>query len=271
MPELPEVETTLRGITSHIEGVVIKDIIIRQAKLRWPIPADLAQTLKGREIINVSRRAKYLLFNFEHGTLIIHLGMSGNLRVLTETFPAEKHDHFDLVLANGKRLRYRDPRRFGACLWQAAEKGLHPLLQKLGPEPLSEQFNTDYLLSANSSRKIAIKLAMMDNHTVVGVGNIYAAESLFRAKINPNRAANSLNAQESAQLIDAIKATLGDAIIAGGSTLRDYVDSDGKAGYFQLSAFVYGRAGMPCRICKSEIKQIRQGQRSTFYCPYCQH
>ncbi|MEJ2794774.1 bifunctional DNA-formamidopyrimidine glycosylase/DNA-(apurinic or apyrimidinic site) lyase [Iodobacter sp. LRB] len=271
MPELPEVETTRRGIASHIEGAEIKSVIIRQPRLRWPIPADLAQTLEGRKILSLSRRAKYLLFSFEHGTLIIHLGMSGNLRVLTEAFPAEKHDHFDLVLSNGKRLRYRDPRRFGACLWQATENGPHPLLQKLGPEPLSEQFNTDHLLSANSNRKIAIKLAIMDNHTVVGVGNIYASESLFRAKINPNRAANSLNPQESAQLVAAIKATLGDAIIAGGSTLRDYVDSDGKAGYFQLSAFVYGRAGMPCRICNSEIKQIRQGQRSTFYCPHCQH
>lgn len=271
MPELPEVETTRRGIASHIEGAIVSKVIVRQARLRWPIPADLAQILEGRKILSVSRRAKYLLFSFEHGTLLIHLGMSGNLRVLTEAFPAEKHDHFDLVLANGKRLRYRDPRRFGACLWQALENGPHPLLLKLGPEPLSEQFNTDHLLSANSNRKIAIKLAIMDNHTVVGVGNIYAAESLFRAKINPSRAANSLSSLETTQLVVAIKATLGDAIIAGGSTLRDYVDSDGKAGYFQLSAFVYGRAGMSCRLCGGEIKQIRQGQRSTFYCPHCQN
>ncbi len=270
MPELPEVETTKRGISPHIEGQSISEVIIRQARLRWPITADLAQTLVGRKVLSVTRRAKYLLLSFEHGTLLIHLGMSGNLRVLTEAFPAEKHDHFDLVLANSTRLRYRDPRRFGACLWQPIENGPHPLLLQLGPEPLSDQFNADYLLLANSNRKIAIKLAIMDNHTVVGVGNIYAAESLFRAKINPQRAANSLSLQEAAQLVIAIKATLNDAITAGGSTLKDYVDSDGKAGYFQLSAFVYARAGMPCRICSGEIKQIRQGQRSTFYCPQCQ-
>jgi formamidopyrimidine-DNA glycosylase len=270
VPELPEVETTKRGIAPHLEQQIITEVIVRQAQLRWPIPANLAEILCGKKILSVTRRAKYLLIDFDHGCLIIHLGMSGNLRVLTEAYPAEKHDHFDLVLGNGSRLRYRDPRRFGACLWQTKKDGEHPLLLQLGPEPLSEQFNASYLLKSNAKRKIAIKLAIMDNHCVVGVGNIYASESLFRARINPQRAANSLNDQEASQLVSAIKATLGDAILAGGSTLKDYVDSDGKAGYFQLSAFVYGRAAMPCRICGNLIKQIRQGQRSTFFCAHCQ-
>lgn len=270
MPELPEVETTKRGISLHIEGETVSEVIVRQPRLRWPIPADLARILTGKKILHVSRRAKYLLFTFEHGTLLIHLGMSGNLRVLTEAFPPEKHDHFDLLFANGKRLRYRDPRRFGACLWQAAENGPHPLLLALGPEPLTDEFNAAVLQLACAKRKTAIKLVIMDNHTVVGVGNIYASESLFRARINPDRPASSLNTQEAEQLVSAIKTTLHDAITAGGSTLRDYVDSDGKAGYFQLSAFVYGRAGMPCRVCGNEIKQMRQGQRSTFWCSVCQ-
>ncbi|SMC26981.1 DNA-(apurinic or apyrimidinic site) lyase [Andreprevotia lacus DSM 23236] len=271
MPELPEVETTRRGISPHLQGACIGDVIVREARLRWPVPADLAATLRGRRIEAVERRAKYLLLRFAHGTLIIHLGMSGNLRVLTEAFPPEKHDHIDIVFDNGQRLRYRDPRRFGAVLWHAGDIAQHPLIAELGPEPLSLAFNAAYLHAALASKRIAIKLALMDNHLVVGIGNIYASESLFRAGVSPLRPAQSLNEAECTRLVAAAKETLEAALAAGGSTLRDYVDSDGKAGYFMLQSFVYGRAGEPCRVCGTPIQQMRQGQRSTFHCPTCQH
>ncbi len=271
MPELPEVETTRRGIHDHLLNATVSELIVRNSRLRWPVPADLSALLSGKTIYSIARRAKYLLLEFEHGTLIIHLGMSGHLRILTEAFPAEKHDHIDLILDNGKRLRYHDPRRFGSWLWCDTPISEHPLLKDLGPEPLSSAFDTESLAQQLSKRRTAIKQLIMDNHVVVGVGNIYASESLFRAKIDPTRAGLSLTTDEISLLVASIKETLHEAIAAGGSTLKDYVDSDGRSGYFMLNSYVYGRADQPCRLCGTIIKTIRQGQRATFYCPHCQH
>lgn len=270
MPELPEVETTRRGIDPHLLHQSIKEIIVRNPKLRWPVPENISELAANQTILSIQRRAKYLLISLANGTILIHLGMSGNLRVLTEAFPAEKHDHIDLVLHNGLRLRYRDPRRFGAWLWLTGNPMEHPTLSKLGPEPLSEQFNADYLAGQLVNKRTAIKQLIMDNQLVVGVGNIYASESLFRAKIAPTVSGMALNPQQIGSLCEQIKATLTEAIAAGGSTLRDYVDSDGKAGYFMINSYVYGRTGQPCRLCGTPICNIRQGQRATFYCPQCQ-
>jgi formamidopyrimidine-DNA glycosylase len=270
MPELPEVETTLRGIAPHFSKRRITDVVIRNPKLRWPIPENLPKLLHGQVVRSLQRRAKYLLISFDHGTLILHLGMSGSLRILPLGTPAEKHDHFDLVLDDGQLMRLRDPRRFGAVLWQAGDAAQHPLLAALGPEPLGPDFNGEYLHLATRSRNAAIKLAIMDSHLVVGVGNIYANESLFRAGIRPQRAANKLSLPRCRHLAQNIKEVLLEAIKQGGSTLRDFVHSDGSSGYFQQNYFVYGRTGEPCRVCGTTIKQIRQGQRSTFYCPICQ-
>ncbi|GAA5786646.1 bifunctional DNA-formamidopyrimidine glycosylase/DNA-(apurinic or apyrimidinic site) lyase [Chitiniphilus shinanonensis] len=271
MPELPEVETTRRGIAPHLERAQVTEMIVRERRLRWPIPPELPDAVVGRALLGLERRAKYLLFGFEHGTLLVHLGMTGTLRVLTEPFPAEKHDHVDIVLDNGRRLRFRDPRRFGAMLWHSGPPDTHPLLAALGPEPLSEAFNTDHLAQALARRQAAIKQVIMDNHVVVGVGNIYASESLFRARVDPRRNAAGLSGEEIARLVAAIRETLTDAIRAGGTTLRDFVDSDGRSGYFLLQCFVYGRTGEPCRVCGTPIQQLRQGQRATFFCPTCQH
>ena len=270
MPELPEVETTLRGIALHLNKQRIADIVIRNPRLRWPIPEDLPELLRGQVIRGLQRRAKYLLIAFDHGTLILHLGMSGSLRILPWGTPAEKHDHFDLLLDNGRLLRLRDPRRFGAVLWHRGDVAQHPLLAALGPEPLQAGFNTGHLYAATRKRKAAIKLVIMDNHVVVGVGNIYANEALFRAGIRPQLAAGKLSRERCTRLTETIKEVLRAAIRKGGSSLRDYVDSDGKQGYFQQHYFVYGRAGEPCLRCGTTIKQLRQGQRSTFYCPQCQ-
>ncbi|BCL77118.1 formamidopyrimidine-DNA glycosylase [Jeongeupia sp. HS-3] len=270
MPELPEVETTRRGVAPYLELATVRELVIRESRLRWPIPADLPARIAGQPIRNLRRRAKYLLIGFDTGTLIIHLGMSGSLRVLTEAFPPEKHDHFDLVLASGVRLRYRDPRRFGALLWADGDASEHPLIAALGPEPLSDAFDAGHLAAALQRTRRAVKLAIMDNHVVVGVGNIYASESLFRSGVHPERAAATLNPEEIDRLVAAIKATLTEAISAGGSTLRDFVDSEGKPGYFQLNAFVYGRNDTPCRVCGTLIRQIRIGQRTSYYCPHCQ-
>ncbi|WP_348946245.1 bifunctional DNA-formamidopyrimidine glycosylase/DNA-(apurinic or apyrimidinic site) lyase [Chitinibacter sp. FCG-7] len=271
MPELPEVETTRRGIQDHLLNATIEQIIVRNPRLRWPVPADLSALASGERILSVRRRAKYLLLELATGSILIHLGMSGSLRVLTEAFPAEKHDHIDLVLQNGIRLRYRDPRRFGAWLWLTGNPLEHPHLASLGPEPLSSEFSSAYLGAQLANKRTAIKPLIMDNHLVVGVGNIYASESLFRARINPAKSGQTLNNAEILALSEQIKATLTEAIAAGGSTLRDYVDSDGKAGYFMINSYVYGRAGQPCRVCGTPISQIRQAQRATFYCPQCQH
>lgn len=270
MPELPEVETTLRGIAPHLQGAQVKDVVVRNAQLRWPIPAELPAWLRGRQILDLRRRAKYLLLAFEHGTLILHLGMSGSLRILPHGTPPEKHDHFDLVLNNDKLMRLRDPRRFGAVLWHEGDITEHPLLRTLGPEPLNDTFDADYLYRATRSRSVAIKLALMDNHLVVGVGNIYANEALFRAGIRPQRSAKRLSRARCAVLVQTVQEVLRAAIEKGGSTLRDFIHSDGSSGYFQQHYFVYGRGGEACLRCTAPIRVIRQGQRSTFYCPHCQ-
>ncbi|HCI12749.1 MAG: DNA-formamidopyrimidine glycosylase [Gallionellales bacterium GWA2_60_142] len=270
MPELPEVETTRRGLAPHLVGATVANVVIRHPQLRWPVPSELPELLRGQTIRSLRRRAKYLLVEFEHGTLILHLGMSGSLRILPATTLPEKHDHFDLVLTNGTLMRLRDPRRFGAVLWHEGDVHKHPLLAALGPEPLEADFDENHLYLATRNRTAAIKLAIMDNHIVVGVGNIYANEALFRAGIRPQLAAGRLSRARCAKLVAEIRATLEEAISKGGSTLRDFVNSDGKPGYFQQHYWVYGRAGEPCRRCGNPIKQVKQGQRSSFYCPDCQ-
>lgn len=270
MPELPEVEVTRRGLASHLVGATIQDVIIRNPNLRWVVPKNLPRLLLGQKIISLKRRAKYLLADCGNGTLILHLGMSGSLRIVPAGTPAGTHDHFDLVLASGKLMRLRDPRRFGAVLWHEGDPATHTLLADLGPEPLEKDFDAHHLYTSTRKRKASIKLCIMDSHIVVGVGNIYANEALFRAGIRPLIAAGRLNVQRCAKLVEEIKNTLTEAIRLGGSTLRDFVDSSGQPGYFQQNYWVYGRAGQPCRRCGTPIKQIRQGQRSSFYCPQCQ-
>ena len=270
MPELPEVETTRRGLAAHLTGATIADAVIRNGKLRWPIPKDLPKLLRGCTIVSLQRRAKYLLMDCGSGTLILHLGMSGSLRILPANTAAEKHDHFDLLLGNGKLMRLRDPRRFGAVLWHHGDVHLHPLLVSLGPEPLEGHFDARYLHQATRGRSVSIKQCIMDNHIVVGVGNIYANEALFRSGIKPQLAAGKLSLPRCAKLVTEIRATLTEAIELGGSTLRDFVNTSGQPGYFQQHYWVYGRSGEPCRRCGAPIKQIKQGQRSSFYCGSCQ-
>jgi formamidopyrimidine-DNA glycosylase len=270
MPELPEVETTLRGLLPHVVGRRIVRVAIRHPQLRWPVPPDLPELLRGQAIRDVRRRAKYLLFDCGKGTLILHLGMSGSLRILPEDAPPGAHDHFDLVLDNGTLMRLRDPRRFGAVLWYEGDPARHPLLSALGCEPLADAFDGDYLYRATRARRAAIKLAIMDSHVVVGVGNIYANEALFHAGIRPQLPANRVSRPRCTRLVAAIRDTLREAIRHGGSTLRDFTNSAGEPGYFQQHYFVYGRAGEPCRNCGTAIRLLRQGQRSSFYCPRCQ-
>ena len=270
MPELPEVETTLRGLAPHLAGQRITDVVIRHPHLRWPIPKNLPKLLRGQSIRSLERRAKYLLIECDSGTLILHLGMSGSLRILPADTTPGKHDHFDLLLASGLLMRLRDPRRFGAVLWHEGDPAQHPLLAHLGVEPLEKEFDAAYLHRATRKRRAAIKLVIMDSHVVVGVGNIYANEALFRAGIRPQLAASRLSLARCVRLAQAIREILGEAIRLGGSSLRDYVGSNGSPGYFQQHYWVYGRAGEPCRACGTPIKQIRQGQRSSFYCPCCQ-
>jgi formamidopyrimidine-DNA glycosylase len=270
LPELPEVETTRRGIEPHVEKQRVKEIILRRKDLRWPITPDLSKDMPGQTIESVSRRGKYLLLQTKTGTLIIHLGMSGSLRIATQSHIVGKHDHVDIVLDNKKILRFNDPRRFGCMLWQKSNGCLHPLLASLGPEPLSENFNSNYLYKKSRTRNAAIKTFIMDSKIVVGVGNIYANESLFLAGINPKRSAGKISKARFAKLVPCIKQVLQNAIDAGGTTLRDFTDSDGKPGYFAQSLLVYGRKDQPCNVCKTILKEIRQGQRSTVYCPKCQ-
>ncbi|MDO5640201.1 MAG: bifunctional DNA-formamidopyrimidine glycosylase/DNA-(apurinic or apyrimidinic site) lyase [Neisseria sp.] len=274
MPELPEVETTLRGISPHIRHQTVSAAIVRQPKLRWRIPDDLAQTLQGQAVLECTRRAKYLLIRFATGVLLIHLGMSGSLRIFTagdERIDApDKHDHVDIVFTNGTVLRYHDPRRFGAVLWFAGPAEHHPLLAALGPEPLSSEFNADYLYEKLHAQKRAVKLALMDNAVVVGVGNIYANESLFNARISPKRPANQISRRECALLAETVQTVLQRAIATGGSTLRDFVNSDGQSGYFQQEYNVYGRHNQPCPECGGLIHKENIGQRGTFYCSHCQ-
>lgn len=270
MPELPEVETTRRGLAPHLEGQLIQSVVIRHPMLRWPVPKQLETLLSGERIRQIQRRGKYLLFDTEAGWLIVHLGMSGSLRVVPSATPVEKHDHFDLVLASGQVMRLRDPRRFGAVLWAGEDVLQHKLLTALGVEPLTDDFNAAQLYQAMRGRSAAIKLVLMDSHVVVGVGNIYANEALFAAGINPKTAAQRLSRVRLQRLVDAVKAILARAIAAGGSSLRDFVRTDGEPGYFQQEYAVYGRADEACLGCGKPIKQIRQGQRSTFYCAVCQ-
>ena len=268
MPELPEVEITMRGITPLL-GQVVQTVHVRQPALRWPVPNHLSSTLPQQSLHKLERRAKYILAQFDTGTLILHLGMSGRLCLLPNFEPPQKHDHVDIQFQDGQLLRLRDPRRFGAVLWAEDWKS-HALIQTLGPEPLGETFNGDYLHQHMRTRTAAIKTTIMDSHLVVGVGNIYASESLFRAGINPKTPANKLSKPRCARLVQEIKATLSDAIQAGGSSLRDFFGADGNPGYFQQEYFVYGRTGKPCKICQKPIQLIKKGQRSTFYCAVCQ-
>jgi len=270
MPELPEVETTRRGIRKHVEQQTIKKVIIRQRSLRWPVPAILKKILPDQMIQSVNRRAKYLILNCDAGHVILHLGMSGSLRVLDANIPAEKHDHIDFVFTNGQCLRLRDPRRFGAVLFTKDDPTQHKLLKSLGPEPLSKTFTAMTLFDQSRKRKLTIKSLIMDSKIVVGVGNIYASEALFRAGIHPKRAAGKVTKEKYHLLTTAIKEVLTEAIQAGGTSLRDFTKSDGKPGYFKQSLNVYGRTGEPCNHCKKPITQAVIGQRSTFYCTQCQ-
>lgn len=276
MPELPEVEVTRRGLLPVLHQTISK-VAIRNHAMRWPIPAELPKLLIGNSVEQLNRRAKYILAevrskqNITTGTLLLHLGMSGRLCLLERYTPPEKHDHLDIEFESGLIMRLRDPRRFGAALWLEGDPEQHALLNHLGPEPLLEDFDACYLQHILSTRKAAIKTTLMDANVVVGVGNIYASESLYRAGIMPNRAANSLSQVECNRLVDEIKKTLEEALEAGGSSLRDFFGADGNPGYFQQRYFVYGRTGQPCLSCKTPIQTIRQGQRSTFYCPQCQN
>jgi formamidopyrimidine-DNA glycosylase len=245
-------------------------MIVRDRRLRWPIAAKLEMAVRGRRIVAVDRRAKYLLIRLETGSLIVHLGMSGSLRLIGATTPPKSHDHWDLVLDSGQALRFHDPRRFGSLHWTQEDPALHPLLKNLAPEPLSSAFNGEYLFRVTRKRAVAIKQLIMNSRLVVGVGNIYASEALFRARISPRRAAGRITKAQAQQLSRAIKAVLSAAIKIGGTTLRDYVNADGEAGYFRQKLFVYERAGARCRVCRSVVRQFTQGQRSTYWCATCQ-
>lgn len=269
MPELPEVETTRRGLSPHVVGRRVVDVVVRERRLRWPVPEDLAGALRGREILELGRRGKYLLFRFAAGSLIVHLGMSGSLRLVQEGEEVRRHDHLDILLDHGTLLRYHDPRRFGTMQW-TAEPASHPLLAALGPEPLGEQFAPDYLWAAARGRRVAVKPFLMNAAVVVGVGNIYANEALFLAGVHPARETGSLSLEECAKLVSAIRQVLSQAIAMGGTTLRDFVNGHGKPGYFQQALHVYGRDGEPCVTCGATIETLRLGQRASYFCPVCQ-
>lgn len=269
MPELPEVETTLRGISPHIHGHTVTQLIIRQPRLRWPIPDDLTTTLPGQQLKTTTRRGKYLLLGFERGTALIHLGMSGSLRMVKPDEPPLFHDHFDMVFG-AVALRYCDPRRFGCLLWDEGDIHQHPLLKELGPEPLTGEFNAEYLYLRSRKRTQAIKQFIMDSKIVVGVGNIYANESLFMARIKPIRKAGSLTRANCEDLVRDIVFVLQRSIDQGGTTLRDFVGGDGKPRYFKQQLLVYGRGGEPCSQCKKPLKEIRMNDRTTVYCVNCQ-
>ncbi len=270
MPELPEVETTLRGITPHIKGVMVEKVLVRESRLRWAVTPGLKKALSGHNISDVERRAKYLLLKSADGTVLIHLGMSGSLAIVPVDEPLRKHDHVDFCLAGGKVLRFHDPRRFGCILWLTGDPEQHPLLADLGPEPLSDTFTGAYLFERSRKRKVPIKSYIMDGRIVVGVGNIYANEALFAAGIAPKRMAGTVSKKQYEVLAAAIKAVLAKAIAAGGTTLRDFSGGDGKPGYFQQELLVYGRGGAACVRCGALLTEIRLGQRTTVYCPKCQ-
>jgi len=270
VPELPEVETTRRGILPHINGKTVTQINIRERRLRWPVPTVLSQRLAQQTLVDIQRRAKYLLFSFANGTMMLHLGMSGSLRICDPAEEFRKHDHVEIVFDNKFSLRFHDPRRFGSIHWIKDEPLEHELLCNLGPEPLSRQFTADYLYQLSRKRKVAIKQFIMNSHIVVGVGNIYASEALFLAGINPKRSAGKISLERYKLLVDAIKKILRRSIKQGGTTLRDFLHSDGQPGYFKQQLNVYDRKGEPCKQCGTPIKQFTQGQRSTFYCSHCQ-
>lgn len=270
MPELPEVETIRCGIEPFIKGRQVTRVVVRTPQLRWPIPVDLADRLCGQRVHGVERRGKYLLLRTGVGTLLIHLGMSGFLRVLQLPQPPGKHDHADIEFVGSICLRLNDVRRFGALLWLEGDPLHHPLLADLGPEPLSTELSGDYLYQRSRGRRLAVKPFIMDSKVVVGVGNIYASESLFRVGIDPSRAAGRISLARYRRLAEAIRQVLQDAIAAGGTTLRDFSDQDGRPGYFAQQLQVYGRAGMPCLICSAAIVKIQLGQRSTYFCRQCQ-
>ncbi len=272
MPELPEVEVTRRGVAPHLEGKAVTGVVMRRSGLRWPFPVEALEQLVGQQIRVTGRRGKYLLLHFEQGTLLLHLGMSGHLRILERDVPPRTHDHFDLIVGE-QLMRLTDPRRFGAVLWHAASAGpvaQHALLQDLGVEPLEESFSGALLYRQTRARTAPIKQVLLAGKIVVGVGNIYASESLFEAGINPNTPAHRIGLVRYERLAQAIRRILQAAIAKGGSSLRDFIGADGQSGYFQQSYFVYDRAGLPCRVCEQPVRQIRQGQRSTFYCVRCQ-
>jgi len=267
MPELPEVETTLRGIEPFLEGQKIADLTVKQPSLRWPVTANIQETVCGQNIRRLFRRAKYIILELDRGSILIHLGMSGSLRVAKPSETWRKHDHIEMTLSSGKTLRYHDPRRFGCWLWALSD---HHQLQHLGPEPLSNLFDGDLLYLASRSRKLAVKPFVMTNAIVVGVGNIYATEALFRSGIRPDRPASTISKKRYHVLADNIKDVLAAAIQQGGTTLRDFVNSDGQPGYFQQSLDAYGRAGENCNRCASTLKELKLGQRSSVFCPGCQ-
>lgn len=279
MPELPEVETIRRGIEPHVVGRTIERVIVRDRRLRWPVPKDFARKLEGRRIEATARRGKYLLLDLDgppttalggRDRLILHLGMSGRLYVLDKGHAIRKHDHLDLELSGSVLLRLNDPRRFGAALWWPASQSTHPLMQHMGPEPFSEDFSGEYLFRLSRGRRIPVKNFLMDGRVVVGAGNIYATEALFRAGIRPSRAAGRLSRAQYALLANKVREVLAEALHAGGTTLRDFRGSDGEPGYFAQKLFVYGRSGEPCLRCKTPVRRLVIGQRSSFYCPSCQ-
>lgn len=270
MPELPEVETTRRGIEPYAVGRKIVRLAVHEPRLRWPVAKDLPRQVAGQRILATGRRAKYLLFELDSGTLLLHLGMSGSLRVLPTAAARKRHDHVDLELDSGQSLRFNDPRRFGSLHYTSGPAHEHPLLTHLAPEPFGRLFNTQYLWSITRRRRVAIKQLLMNSQLVVGVGNIYANEALFRAHIRPQRLARNLSRAETARLVRAVRAVLRAAIRLGGTTLRDYVGADGAAGYFRQQLFVYERATKACRICRTKVRRLSQGQRSSYYCPTCQ-
>lgn len=270
MPELPEVETTLRGMAPHVDGRCIRGVTVRNHSLRWPVPPGLNGQVKGQKVLALSRRGKYLLWRFTAGYLLMHLGMSGSLRVVPTGTAPGKHDHLDIELDNGQVVRFTDPRRFGAVLWLSGEPMSHWLLSGLGPEPLGSDFDGEYLYRRSRHRKVPIKSFIMDSKVVVGVGNIYANEALFLSGIHPRREAGRIGCQRYRRLREAIRDVLAKAIAEGGTTLRDFIGSDGKPGYFKQALRVYGRAGLECVNCALALKEIRLGGRSTVYCTNCQ-
>lgn len=269
MPELPEVETSRRGIAPWLENEQILKVTVRDRRLRWPVSPIIDRELPGKFIRSLTRRAKYLLFDTGSGTLLLHLGMSGSLRIIDPGEPPGKHDHVDIVVASGKALRFRDPRRFGSLHW-TDDPATHPLLAHLGPEPLSADFDGDYLRQRARGRRVAVKIFIMNSSIVVGVGNIYASEALFLAGIHPRRRADRISKARMDRLAEAIKTVLQRAINAGGTTLRDFHGGDGEPGWFRQELAVYGRAGQPCPRCEAPVRSVVLGQRASYYCRYCQ-